>query len=166
MTSEKVLAIDPGFERVGIAVIERTNNAQQNIIFSECFKTSSKIPFSERLLLIGKELDRVIKKYKPISFAIEKLYFTTNQKTVMGVAEARGMMIYIAEKNNLNIFEYTPPQIKVAVTGYGKASKSMVIDMVHKLVRVTKDTKSDDEIDAIAIGLTQLACEKPIHYKK
>lgn len=166
MISEKVLAIDPGFERVGIAIIERTSGSQHNIVFSECFKTSPKLPFSERLLLIGKELDRVIKKYKPLSFAIEKLYFTTNQKTVMGVAEARGMMLYIAEKNKLSIFEYTPPQIKVAVTGYGKADKSMVIDMVYKLINVKKKTKSDDEIDAIAIGLTQLACEKPITHKK
>ena len=155
-----ILAIDPGFERVGIAILERTRTRQHNVIFSECFKTNPKIDFSERLLLIGKELESVIKKYKPVALAIEKLYFTTNQKTAMNVAEARGMMLYIAEKNNLKIFEYTPPQIKVAVTGYGKADKSMVMDMVHKLVNVDKEVKSDDELDAIAIGLTMLACEK------
>lgn len=165
MYSEKVISIDPGFERVGIAVLERTTT-QHNVLFSECFKTSPKNSFSERLFSIATEIEKVIKKYKPASFAIEKLYFANNQKTVMNVSEARGMMLYIAEKNKLKIFEYTPPQIKVAVTGYGKADKSMVMDMVHKLIKVKKDTKSDDELDAIAIGLTQLACERPIHTQK
>ncbi|MFA7000191.1 MAG: crossover junction endodeoxyribonuclease RuvC [Candidatus Paceibacterota bacterium] len=156
----KILAIDPGFERVGIAVIEKTNEAKHLLVYSNCFKTSAKIPFHERLTLIGKELEKIIKKYKPEALAIEKLYFTTNQKTVMGVSEARGVIIYSASRNNLSIFEYTPPQIKVAVTGYGKASKEMVMSMVPKLINIDKSINSDDELDAIAIGLTLLACEK------
>jgi len=156
----KILAIDPGFERVGIAVIERTNLRKDKLVYSECFKTSAKIPFHERLTLIGNKVEEVIKKYKPQALAIEKLYFTTNQKTVMGVSEARGVMIYCASRNGLNIFEYTPPQIKVAVTGYGKASKAMVMSMVPKLIDIEIKINSDDELDAIAIGLTCLACEK------
>jgi crossover junction endodeoxyribonuclease RuvC len=78
----------------------------------------------------------------------------------MGVAEARGVIIYVATKNNLSVYEYTPPQIKVAVTGYGKASKQMVMSMVPKLICVATYINSDDELDAIAIGLTCLACEK------
>ena len=78
----------------------------------------------------------------------------------MGVSEARGVIIYIASKNNLIIYEYTPPQIKLAVTGYGKASKEMIMSMVPKLIDLEINIKSDDEIDAIAIGLTCLACEK------
>lgn len=156
----KILAIDPGFERVGIAVIEKTNEAKHLLVYSDCFKTSAKIPFHKRLTLIGNEVEKIIKKYKPEALAIEKLYFTTNQKTVMGVAEARGVIIYSASHNNLSIFEYTPPQIKVAVTGYGKASKDMVMSMVPKLINVNKNINSDDELDAIAIGITLLACEK------
>jgi len=159
----KVLAIDPGFERVGIAVIERTSLKKDALVYSECFKTSSKIPFPERLNNIGTELEKIIKKYKPEALAIEKLYFTTNQKTVMGVSEARGMILYIASKNNLLIHEYTPPQIKVAVTGYGRASKEMILSMVPKLIDISENINSDDELDAIAIGLTCLACEKVIH---
>ena len=115
-----------------------------------------------RLKNIGQELEIIIKKYKPKALSIEKLYFTTNQKTAMNVAEARGTIIYICAKNNLQIYEYTPPQIKIAVTGYGKASKEMVMSMVPKLINIKKEIKSDDEIDAIAIGLTCLACEKLI----
>jgi crossover junction endodeoxyribonuclease RuvC len=156
----KVLAIDPGFERVGIAIIEKTYLQKDKLVYSICFKTSPKIPLSERIKNIGLEVEKVIKKYNPKVFAIEKLYFTTNQKTAMGVAEARGAMLYIASKNDLTICEYTPPQIKLAVTGYGKASKEMIMSMVPKLIDVNKGVNSDDELDAIAIGLTCLACEK------
>lgn len=156
----KILAVDPGFERVGIAVIEKTAMKKDILIYSECFKTSAKIPFPERIRNIGLELEKIIKKHKPIALAIEKLYFTTNQKTVMGVSEARGTIIYIAAKNNLSVYEYTPPQIKVAVTGYGKASKEMVMSMVPKLIDIKGVINSDDELDAIAIGLTCLACER------
>ena len=74
----RILAIDPGFERVGIAVIEKTNTPKHNLVYSNCFKTSAKIPFHERLTLIGEELEKIIKKYKPEALSIEKLYFTTN----------------------------------------------------------------------------------------
>ena len=156
----KILAIDPGFERVGIAIIEKTNVPKHNLVYSNCFKTPTDIPFHKRLALIGEELEKIIKKYKPVALSIEKLYFTTNQKTVMGVSEARGVMMYTASRNGLDIFEYTPPQIKVAVTGYGKSTKDAVIYMVRKLIEVKDSVVSDDELDAIAIGLTMLACEK------
>ncbi|MEK7585675.1 MAG: crossover junction endodeoxyribonuclease RuvC [Patescibacteria group bacterium] len=156
----RVLAIDPGYERLGIAIIERAINRKDTLVYSDCFKTKSSSSFYARLSGIGLELENLIKKYKPEVLAIEKLYLTTNQKTVMNVAEVRGAIIYIATTNNLKIFEYTPPQVKVAVTGYGKASKDMVIKMVSKLIKIDKKTNSDDELDAIAIGLTCLACEK------
>jgi crossover junction endodeoxyribonuclease RuvC len=155
----KIIAIDPGFERIGIAIIEKTFLKKDVLVYSTCFKTSAKIPFPERLRNIGLEIEKTIKKYKPTAMAIEKLYFTTNQKTVMGVSEARGVIVYAGAKNDLFIYEYTPPQIKVAVTGYGKASKEMVMSMVPKLIDIDPKINSDDELDAIAIGLTCLACE-------
>jgi len=156
----KILAIDPGFERVGVAIIKRDEGKKDNLIYSSCFKTSPKLYLYERLNLIGKEIERLIEKYKPKALAIEKLYFTNNQKTAMGVAEARGTILFCATKAGLQIFEYTPLQIKVAVTGYGRATKRMVMDMVPKLIKVDASKDSDDEIDAIAAGLTCLACEK------
>jgi len=156
----KIISIDPGFERIGIAIVEKTSQKKDILVYSECFKTSAKIPFYERLKNIGVKVESIIKQYKPEALAIEKLYLTTNQKTVMGVAEARGVILYTAAKNNLTIYEYTPPQIKVAVTGYGKADKNMVMSMVPKLIDMDENINSDDEIDAIAVGLTCLACEK------
>ena len=155
-----ILGIDPGFERIGVAIIEKRPKQKDTLIYSACFKTKASLPFHGRLTDIGTEIERVIKKYKPQALAIEKLYFTTNQKTVMGVAEARGVIVYSASHNGLDVFEYTPPQIKVAVTGYGKADKRMVGDMIPKLIHMDTKVNSDDELDAIAIALTCLACER------
>lgn len=154
----RILGIDPGYERLGIAVLEKNKgDKKEKVVFSECFKTSSKLDFSERLLLIGEEVNKVIKKYKPEVLSIETLFLTTNQKTVMHVAEARGVVLYEAKKNNLKIFEATPLQIKVATTGYGRADKNQIIKMVQMLVDINSSKKSDDELDAIAIALTAFA---------
>ena len=160
----KILGIDPGFERLGIAILERTASARgfgalkkEKVIFSECFKTSAKLEFSERLKLIGAEVKKIIKKYRPEVLAIETLFLNTNQKTVMRVAEARGVVIYEAVQMGLKIFEATPLQIKVAITGYGRADKTQIMKMVKILVELEKNKKSDDELDAIAIALTAFA---------
>ncbi len=155
----KIISVDPGFDRVGIAVLEK-GKAKHTILFSECFNTKKKTEISERIFEVGKEVARVIKKYSPTALAIEKLYITNNQKTAMGVSEARGVIIYEAMRVGLSLYEYTPGEIKVAVTGYGKADKTMVMNMVPKLVELAQATTSDDELDAIAIGLTCLAREK------
>jgi crossover junction endodeoxyribonuclease RuvC len=160
MKKNRVLAIDPGYERVGIAIIEKNNQRKEELLFSECFKTTTDTSFAIRLKKIGLEVTRIIEKYEPKVLAIEKLYLSVNQKTAMGVAEARGVIVYSASLSNLEIFEYTPPEIKLAVTGYGKADKKMVMGMVAKLIKIEKKTTSDDELDAIAIGLTFLACQK------
>jgi len=156
----KLISIDPGYERVGIAIIEHNKPKKDVLVYSFCFKTRADISFPERLKAIGEEIEKIIKKYKPEALAIEKLYFTTNQKTVMGVSEARGVIIYSASHLGLKVFEYTPPQIKVAVTGYGKANKNMVMSMVPKLINIDIPVISDDEMDAIAVGLTCLAHER------
>jgi len=154
----RVLAIDPGFERLGIAVLERDKKTRKEIlVHSECFKTKPSLPFSERLSLLGSRVREVIGKFEPEALAIETLFFTANQKTAMKVSEARGVVIYEASLAGLKIHEYTPLQIKVAVTGYGKATKNQVNDMVGKLIAVPKKISSDDEMDSIACGITCLA---------
>jgi crossover junction endodeoxyribonuclease RuvC len=158
----RILGIDPGYERLGIAIIEKNQeknkrDKRESVIFSECFKTSAKLEFSQRLLKIGKQVHDVINKYKPEVLSIETLFLNTNQKTVMRVAETRGVIIYEAALAELKIFEASPPQIKIAITGYGRASKEEIIKMVKLLVEIDKSKKSDDELDAIAIALTASA---------
>jgi crossover junction endodeoxyribonuclease RuvC len=149
----KILAIDPGYERLGIAVLEKLPRQKEILLYSECFKTSAKIPHHERLTLIGNKIKEVIKKF-------EKLFFSKNQKTALLVAEARGVILYTASSSGLEVFEYTPAAIKIAVTGYGKSEKRQIIDMVKKLIVVPTGKNSDDEFDAIAIGLTHFAINK------
>ncbi len=156
----RIISIDPGYERLGIAVIEKEKNSKEILLFSECFKTSSKLPHGDRLLLIGEEIKKVVKKWKPERLATEKLFFSKNQKTALLVAEARGVILYSAKSLGLSVFEYMPNEIKIAITGYGKAEKNQVIDMVKKLIKVDGKKSSDDEFDAIAIGLTHFAINR------
>lgn len=153
----RVLGIDPGFERLGVAIVEKEKGGKEKIIFSECFKTSPQLDFAERLQLLGGEVKKVIKKYEPEVLAIETLFLTNNQKTVMRVSEARGVVIYEAIQARLKIFEVSPLQIKMATTGYGRADKSQIIRMVKMLVEIDENKKSDDELDAIATAITAFA---------
>jgi crossover junction endodeoxyribonuclease RuvC len=155
----KILGIDPGYERLGIAILEKSAalDKKERLIFSECFKTSSKSAFPKRLHLIGEKIKKTIKKYRPDVLAIETLFLNTNQKTVMQVAEVRGVALYEATRAGLEIFEASPPQIKIAITGYGRANKEQIMKMVKLLIKIDNSKKSDDELDAIAIALTALA---------
>ncbi len=152
-----IVAIDPGYERMGVAVLSRGEGNKHVLLFSDCWKTSPQIPFPERLHELGTRLEALVKKHKPQALALEKLYFETNQKTAMHVAEVRGMLMYIATRSSLRLYEYTPLQIKVAVTGYGKANKRELTKMIPLLIDLQTTPKHDDEYDAIAVGLTCLA---------
>ena len=154
----KIIAIDPGYERMGVAVIEKIKG-KEILLFSECFKTSPKIPHEERLKFIGQEIDVLVKKYKPEAMAIETLFFKNNQKTAMHVSEARGVMLYVASVLGLKVVEFSPMAIKIAVTGYGSSEKSQVTFMVKKLIKIETKIKYDDEYDAIAVGLTYFATQ-------
>jgi crossover junction endodeoxyribonuclease RuvC len=155
----KILAVDPGYEKIGIAVLEK-NSGKEILLFSECFKTLRTESSDARLCALGKEVERVIEEYNPKCLAIEKLFFENNQKTAMRVSEARGVIIYEASRAGLSVTEFTPLQAKVAITGYGRGTKTQMKFMVEKLVHIGKKIKEDDEYDAIALGLTYFACEK------
>ncbi|MFA6476331.1 MAG: crossover junction endodeoxyribonuclease RuvC [Candidatus Paceibacterota bacterium] len=151
-----VLGIDPGYDRLGVALVKK-DGGKEELIFSDCFLSSPKDALGERLLSIGNKLEKLIKEYKPDAVATEKLYFTVNQKTAMAVAEARGVISYLSAKHKISLTEYTPPEIKLTVTGYGNANKKQVAEMVPRLIKISKRIKYDDEYDAIAIALTHLA---------
>lgn len=153
----RVLALDPGYERLGIAVLEKKVGGKEQLIFSECFQTPKTSLFIDRLHAVGVELRKIIKEYSPQAVAIESLFFTNNQKTAMHVAEVRGVIMYEAVNHQLQFAEYTPGQIKIAVTGDGCADKKQIFSMVPRLIKIDKEIKFDDEYDAIAIGITFLA---------
>jgi crossover junction endodeoxyribonuclease RuvC len=149
----RILGIDPGYERMGVAVVEKVGNQKETLLFSDCVVTKRKIPHHERLLVLGKAVSEIIKKYKPTVLAIEKLYFNENQKTALLVSEARGAVLFVASNMRLSVCEYTPLEIKVSITGYGRADKKQMTSMVERLITTTKPIEHDDEYDAIATAL-------------
>src|SRR3989338_9484864 len=154
-----ILGIDPGFERMGCAILEKSPGVEK-LIYSSCLISSRNDPHEKRLLVLAKGLKKIIKDSKPDIMAIEKLFFTANQKTALKVAEARGVALLLAAENNLKVFEFTPLEVKMAMTGYGRAEKDQVRKMVLAMLKIS-DIKNpaspagklDDEIDAIAIAL-------------
>ncbi|MDO8589900.1 MAG: crossover junction endodeoxyribonuclease RuvC [bacterium] len=148
-----VLGVDPGFDRIGIAVLDKNK-----VLFSDCTETNRKLSHAERLLEIGTVIGSIIKKWKPECLAIESLFFNQNTTNALKVSEARGVIIYEAARARLKIYEYSPQAIKIAVTGYGKADKIQMANMVKKLVSLPKKSSKrlDDEVDAIALGITHL----------
>ena len=149
-----ILGIDPGYDRLGIAVLNKPQTGKETLIYSNCFRTSSKDTIYVRLLSVGQEIARVLDEYKPSALAIETLFIDANQKTGMRVAETRGIIIYEALKRSIPVFEYSPMAIKTAITSDGKSDKSRMIKMVGLLVSMPKKTVQDDEYDAVAIALT------------
>lgn len=159
---ERVLAFDPGFERLGVALIVRDKSARNeaSLLFSDCLRTPAKLPFPERLALLGREVEALFKKLQPDAVALEEVYFEKNAKTAMQVARVCGMLSYLASSRGLAVFEYTPMEVKVAVTGYGKSGKADIALMVPRLIELPARKRLDDELDAIAIGLTCLAVSR------
>ncbi len=152
----KVLALDPGYDRLGVAVLERVNG-KEVLLHSVCVLTDKKTELVDRLFVVGKEVAKLLKKYKPDAVAIETLFFNKNIKTAIGVAQARGIIVFLAKQAGCTVYEFGPQEIKVAITGYGKSDKTAVIDMVRRLVVNAPKTALDDEYDAIAVGVTALA---------
>ncbi len=152
----KILAIDPGYDRLGVAVME-TIDQQEKLLYSACLTTDKKTAVPERLWELGKQLEDLLTEHQPDQVALETLFFNKNQKTALAVAEARGMIVYLAKKHGCVVKQFGPSEIKVAVTGYGSSDKRAVTDMLRRLVKNLPDKALDDEYDAIAVAVTALA---------
>lgn len=148
-----ILGIDPGTTRIGYALLNKQKNAGVGLITYGCLELKNKTQI-ERLTEISRLISDLISQHHPKMLAIEKLFFTKNAKTAFSVSEARGVIINAAASLNLNVSEFTPLEVKVAVTGYGKAEKKEVQKMVCRLLNLKKIPQPDDASDAIAIGLT------------
>lgn len=158
----RILAFDPGFDRLGVAVVEK-RGGKETVVHSDCIQTSKSLSFHERLYIVGAAAEALMQKFAPDAVALEEVYFSKNEKTAMKIAEVRGALAYIATAHQLPVYQYTPLQVKVAITGYGKSDKKAVADMVPRLVSLGGKKRLDDEIDAIAIGLTCLASLRHLH---
>ena len=151
----RILAIDPGYDRLGIAVIEG-DPSRPTLLMSACVEPK-KGAREDRLAEVSGAVTKAIEEYAPNALAIETLFFSINKKTAIGVAEARGAILAAAGLASLPVIECSPQQVKIAATGHGSATKASVAAMVPRLVSLPKKKRRDDELDAIAIGITALA---------
>lgn len=149
-----ILGIDPGTATTGYGLIQKARAGSGfGILEYGVIATKKQLTDAERLEILGQDLESLIKKHKPAALGVERLFFTTNQKTVMTVSQARGVVLYVAQKHQLPILEFTPLQVKNFICGYGKADKKQVQFVVQKTFGLKKIPKPDDAADALAIAL-------------
>lgn len=148
----RVIGIDPGYAIVGYGILEYLNNSFKAICYG-AIRTEAKMPFDQRLLKINENLEKLFKQFNPDSMSIEKLFFTSNQKTVIDVSQARGVIVVAAAKFGIPVFEYTPLQVKQSVVGYGRAEKKQVMEMTKMMLGLKTIPKPDDAADALAVAI-------------
>ncbi len=147
-----IMGIDPGYAIVGFGIVDYKNTRFELLSYG-AVTTEANTEFSDRLMRIYEGVDSLIKKYRPDAIAIERLYFTTNQKTAIDVAQARGVILLAARQNLIRVEEYTPLQVKQAVVGYGKAEKKQVMEMTRVMLGLKEYPKPDDAADALALAI-------------
>lgn len=149
----RIIGIDPGMAIVGYSILDLDEKGGMNLVSSGSIQTSSKDSEPKRLLEIYNDLQTIIKKFNPDAASIEKLFFFKNQKTVMPVSQARGVIVMTLEQAGLDIYEFTPIEIKQSLTGYGRATKDEVAKLVKVCLNNCKIPKLDDTVDSIAIAI-------------
>lgn len=153
----RILGIDPGYAIVGWGVVEYVGNRFTTIAYG-AITTAAGEPFEQRLDKVYEGILQIMQTYKPDALSVEKLFFQTNKTTAIGVAEARGVILLAGAKCSLPIFEYTPMQVKQAVSGYGRATKKQVQEMTRILLKLDSVPKPDDTADALAMAITHCHC--------
>lgn len=148
----RVLGIDPGYAIVGWGVVEYDRNRLTPKAYG-AVTTPAKTEFTGRLLKIFEDITALMQQYRPEALSIEKLFFNTNTTTAIDVAQARGVILLAARQQNIPVFEYTPLQVKQAVTGYGKADKKQVMELTRRLLKLEKVPRPDDTADALAMAI-------------
>ncbi|KLO21229.1 MULTISPECIES: crossover junction endodeoxyribonuclease RuvC [unclassified Marinitoga] len=147
----RILGIDPGYGRIGFGIIDKDGNNFKLVDFG-VIETNKKSDLNSRLLEIFDGINDLILKYNPDESAVESLFFFKNVKTAIQVGEARGVILLTLQKNNIPIFEYTPYQVKQAITGYGRAEKGQIQRMLKVVFNLKKNPTPDDAADALAIA--------------
>lgn len=161
----RILGIDPGYAIVGFGVVSYCGMDFEPLGYG-AITTEAGTRFAARLASIYKDLDVLIKRFHPDCIAIERLYFTTNQKTVIDVSQARGVIVLNAEQHHIPMYEYTPLQVKQAVVGYGKAEKHQVMDMTRRILNLKQIPKPDDAADALALAICHGHCATGIQLQE
>ena len=149
----RILGIDPGYAIVGFGILEYDGRSFSVVNFG-AITTPAGMDFSQRLETVYRDMKEILLLYKPDAMSVEKLFFNTNHKTAIDVAQARGVILLAAQECGVPVFEYTPLQVKSSVVGYGKAEKKQVQEMTRSLLRLKEVPKPDDTADALGLAIT------------
>jgi len=155
----RVLGIDPGIGRLGWGIVDVSGGKLRAEDYG-CIETEPNSDVSRRLLEISNELSKIFKKYKPDVMAIEELFFGANSKTALVVGQARGVVFLVSAQNKIPISVYTPLQVKMALTGYGRADKNQISQMIKIVLKLEKIPKLDDTSDALAVAVSHALSNK------
>lgn len=148
----KIIGVDPGYAIVGVGVLDYRGTRFTTLDYG-AITTPAEMAFGDRLKTIYEDFTAIVQMHRPDAIAVERLYFTTNQKTAIDVAQARGIILLVAAQFQVPCYEYTPLQVKLAVTGYGKAVKKQVMEMTTRILNLREVPKPDDVADALAIAV-------------
>lgn len=160
----RILGIDPGIATIGFGVVDSDKN-RHRLVTCGVITTPAHTSLSSRLEQIYDDLERLLEAFKPDAVSIEELFFNTNITTGIAVAHGRGVILLACRKAGVNIFEYTPLQVKQAVVGYGRAEKAQVMDMVRRLCGLSAPPKPDDAADAVALALCHARSSTSLLYR-
>lgn len=160
-----ILGLDPGTARVGWGIVDTGPSGRADAARCPaygCIETDKSMRDAQRLVAIANGVEALIDRFKPELISVEKLFFSKNQTTAMTVSQARGVLLYLAERSNVPTMEFTPQEVKMALTGYGKAEKSQMQRMVQMILKLPTLPKPDDAADAVAIALTAAQARNPL----
>jgi len=157
-----ILGIDPGTATTGYGILQR-ENGKLKMIDNGCVLTGKDLEMPQRLDILGREIRKIIDKFSPEIMAIEELFYFKNKKTVISVGQARGVAVFVGENAGVEVHEYTPLQVKQAVTGYGRAEKKQVQLMVKSILKLKDIPKPDDAADALAVAI---CCASSINFER
>ncbi len=152
MKTLRIMGVDPGIAIVGVGVVDKTGNSYRDV-FNGAVTTPAHTPIERRLMDIYIQLNGLLDKYRPDAMSIEELFYNNNAKTVIAVGQARGVILLAATQAGVPIFEYTPLQVKQALTGYGRAEKKQIQQMMKAMLGLEAVPKPDDVADALAIAV-------------
>lgn len=155
-----ILGVDPGTATTGWGVVKNSRGNSLECIAYNCITTAKEKKPGDRLVILEKELLQVLQEYKPDAVAVERLYFFKNLKSVMPVSEARGVILLAIAKKKLPVVEFTPLQVKMAITGYGRADKKQVQRMVQQTLKLSQIPKPDDAADALGLAIAGILLTK------
>lgn len=156
----RILGIDPGTSLIGYGIIDCRGGQYRSVVHGDC-RTPARLPNRERVAAVYDFFDRLIKKHQPDQLALERVFFNKNQKTALAVSEIRGILLLAAARHGLPVREFTPPQVKLAVSGYGGADKRQVQQMTKLILQLAAVPRPDDVADALALAI---CCANTIVY--